>query len=132
LRGSARKNLKKDNRPPKDGGDGAGMVDFKGKRRTNQTHRGGTGPQAKPVRLSGQGMARAETREARGTGGFRKQKRPAENGWVLNDGGQGRVGFAQTSIRHAAGFRLTGGTEQPRDGAPEKLVAVCGSRLRRF
>ena len=87
MRGSARKNLKKDNRPPKDGGDGAGMVDFKGKRRTNQTHRGGTDPQAKPMRLSGQGMARAETREARGTGGFRKQKRPAENGWVLNDGG---------------------------------------------
>jgi len=29
---------KKGGRPPKDGGDGTGMVDFKGERRSNETH----------------------------------------------------------------------------------------------
>lgn len=44
------KNLKKDGRPPKDGGDGTGMVDFKGERRTNQTHQSSTDPEAKLMR----------------------------------------------------------------------------------
>lgn len=44
------KSLKKDGRPPKDGGDGTGMVDFKGERRTNQTHQSSTDPEAKLMR----------------------------------------------------------------------------------
>ncbi|MEZ5533154.1 MAG: IS5 family transposase [Steroidobacteraceae bacterium] len=44
------KSLKKDGQPPKDGGDGTGMVDFKGERRTNQTHQSSTDPQAKLMR----------------------------------------------------------------------------------
>ncbi len=42
--------LKKDGRPPKDGGDGTGMVDFKGERRTTQTHQSSTDPEAKLMR----------------------------------------------------------------------------------
>lgn len=34
----------------KDGGDGTGMVDFKGERRTNQTHQSSTDPEAKLMR----------------------------------------------------------------------------------
>jgi IS5 family transposase len=36
--------------PPKDGGDGTGMVDFKGERRTNATHESTTDPEAKLMR----------------------------------------------------------------------------------
>lgn len=36
--------------PPKDGGDGTGMVDFKGERRTNATHESTTDPAAKLMR----------------------------------------------------------------------------------
>jgi transposase len=41
---------KKDGPPPKDGGDGTGMVDFKGERRTNATHESTTDPEAKLMR----------------------------------------------------------------------------------
>jgi hypothetical protein len=41
---------KKGGPPPKDGGDGTGMVDFKGERRTNATHESSTDPQAKLMR----------------------------------------------------------------------------------
>jgi transposase len=41
---------KKDDPPPKDGGDGTGMVDFKGERRTNATHESTTDPEAKLMR----------------------------------------------------------------------------------
>lgn len=44
------KSLKKDGKPPKDGGDGTGMVDFKGEKRTNQTHQSSTDPEAKLMR----------------------------------------------------------------------------------
>jgi hypothetical protein len=44
------KSLKKDGKDPKDGGDGTGMVDFKGERRTNQTHQSSTDPDAKLMR----------------------------------------------------------------------------------
>lgn len=44
------KSLKKDGKGPKDGGDGTGMVDFKGERRTNQTQQSSTDPQAKLMR----------------------------------------------------------------------------------
>jgi transposase len=36
--------------PPRDGGDGTGMVDFKGERRTNATHESTTDPEAKLMR----------------------------------------------------------------------------------
>ncbi len=56
--------------PPKDGGDGTGMVDFKGERRTNETHESTTDPQAKlmrrgwgqPAKLSFGGHALMENR----------------------------------------------------------------------
>lgn len=41
---------KKGGPPPKDGGDGTGMVDFKGERRTNATHESKTDPEAKLMR----------------------------------------------------------------------------------
>lgn len=41
---------KKDGSPPKDGGDGTGMVDFEGEKRTNQTHESTTDPEAKLMR----------------------------------------------------------------------------------
>jgi len=41
---------KKGGPPPKDGGDGTGMVDFKGERRTNATHESTTDPEAKLMR----------------------------------------------------------------------------------
>jgi transposase len=45
------KSLKrKDGRPPKDGGDGTGMVDFRGERRSNATHESGTDREAKLMR----------------------------------------------------------------------------------
>jgi hypothetical protein len=44
------KSLKKDGQPPKDGGNGTGMVDFRGERHTNQTHQSSTDPQAKLMR----------------------------------------------------------------------------------
>ena len=40
----------KDGPPPPSGGDGTGMVDFKGERRTNDTHESSTDPQAKLMR----------------------------------------------------------------------------------
>jgi transposase len=45
------KSLKrKDGEPPRSGGDGTGMVDFKGERRTNATHESSTDPEAKLMR----------------------------------------------------------------------------------
>lgn len=45
------KSLKrKDGEPPKPGPDGTGMVDFRGEKRSNQTHESGTDPQAKLMR----------------------------------------------------------------------------------
>ncbi len=44
------KSLQKEGRPPKDGGDGTGMVDFEGERRTNQTHQSSTDPEARLMR----------------------------------------------------------------------------------
>jgi transposase len=45
------KSLKrKDGPPPRDGGDGTGMVDFKGERRSNDTHVSTTDPEAKLMR----------------------------------------------------------------------------------
>jgi IS5 family transposase len=45
------KSLKrKDGKPPRSGGDGTGMVDFRGERRTNATHASSTDPQAKLMR----------------------------------------------------------------------------------
>jgi transposase len=41
---------RKDGAPPRDGGDGTGMVDFKGERRTNATHESTTDPEAKLMR----------------------------------------------------------------------------------
>lgn len=41
---------KKGGGPPKSGGDGTGMVDFKGERRTNDTHESSTDPEAKLMR----------------------------------------------------------------------------------
>lgn len=41
---------KKGGPPPRDGGDGTGMVDFKGERRTNVTHESSTDPEAKLMR----------------------------------------------------------------------------------
>lgn len=41
---------KKAGPPPKDGGDGTGMVDYKGERRTNATHESTTDPDAKLMR----------------------------------------------------------------------------------
>jgi transposase len=41
---------KKDGKPPRSGGDGTGMVDFRGERRTNATHESTTDPQAKLMR----------------------------------------------------------------------------------
>lgn len=51
---------RRDGEPPKDGGDGTGMVDFKGERRSNATHQSTTDPDARlmskrhgqPARLS--------------------------------------------------------------------------------
>ncbi len=42
--------LKKYGKGPKDGGDGTGMVDFKGERRTNLTHQSSTDPETKVIR----------------------------------------------------------------------------------
>jgi transposase len=61
---------KKGGRPPKDGGDGTGMVDFKGERRTNATHESTTDRDAKlmrrgwgqPAKLSFAGHALMENR----------------------------------------------------------------------
>ena len=45
------KSLKrKDGEPPRSGGDGTGMVDFRGERRTNATHESSTDPEAKLMR----------------------------------------------------------------------------------
>jgi transposase len=45
------KSLKrKDGEPPRSGGDGTGMVDFRGEKRTNATHESSTDPQAKLMR----------------------------------------------------------------------------------
>ena len=45
------KSLKrKDGQPPRPGGDGTGMVDFRGEKRTNATHESSTDPQAKLMR----------------------------------------------------------------------------------
>ena len=45
------KSLKrKDGEPPRPGGDGTGMVDFKGERRSNATHESSTDPEAKLMR----------------------------------------------------------------------------------
>ena len=45
------KSLKrKDGTPPKSGSDGTGMVDFKGEKRSNQTHESSTDPEAKLMR----------------------------------------------------------------------------------
>ncbi|MGH7908988.1 MAG: IS5 family transposase [Thermodesulfobacteriota bacterium] len=45
------KSLKrKDGTPPRAGGDGTGMVDFRGERRTNATHESSTDPEAKLMR----------------------------------------------------------------------------------
>ncbi len=41
---------KKGGDPPKSGGDGPGMVDFRGERRTNDTHESSTDPEAKLMR----------------------------------------------------------------------------------
>jgi transposase len=41
---------RKDGQPPKSGSDGTGMVDFKGEKRSNQTHESSTDPQAKLMR----------------------------------------------------------------------------------
>ena len=41
---------KKGGGPPKSGGDGTGMVDFRGERRTNDTHESSTDPEAKLMR----------------------------------------------------------------------------------
>lgn len=41
---------RKDGEPPKAGPDGTGMVDFRGEKRSNQTHESGTDPQAKLMR----------------------------------------------------------------------------------
>jgi transposase len=46
---------KKGGGPPKSGGDGTGMVDFRGERRTNDTHESTTDPEAKLMRR-GNGM----------------------------------------------------------------------------
>ena len=61
---------KKGGPPPKDGGDGTGMVDFKGERRTNATHESTTDAEAKlmrrgwgqPAKLSFAGHALMENR----------------------------------------------------------------------
>jgi hypothetical protein len=45
------KSLKrKDGTPPRCGGDGTGMVDFRGEKRTNATHESSTDPEAKLMR----------------------------------------------------------------------------------
>ena len=45
------KSLKrKDGEPPRSGGDGTGMVDFRGEKRSNATHESGTDPEAKLMR----------------------------------------------------------------------------------
>lgn len=41
---------KKDGTPPKDGGDGTGMADFRGEKRANATHESATDPEAKLMR----------------------------------------------------------------------------------
>ncbi|MBM3740869.1 MAG: IS5 family transposase [Acidobacteria bacterium] len=41
---------KKDGTPPRSGGDGTGMVDFRGEKRTNATHASSTDPEAKLMR----------------------------------------------------------------------------------
>ena len=41
---------RKDGEPPKDGGDGTGMVDFKGEKRSNATHQSTTDPESKLMR----------------------------------------------------------------------------------
>jgi transposase len=41
---------RKDGEPPRPGGDGTGMVDFRGERRTNATHESTTDPQARLMR----------------------------------------------------------------------------------
>jgi hypothetical protein len=47
---------RKDGEPPKDGGDGTGMVDFKGERRSNTTHESTTDPDSRLMR-KGNGQA---------------------------------------------------------------------------
>lgn len=47
---------KKDGEPPRSGGDGTGMVDFRGEKRTNATHESTTDPEAKLMR-KGNGQA---------------------------------------------------------------------------
>lgn len=41
---------RKDGEPPKDGGDGTGMVDFKGEKRSNATHQSTTDPESRLMR----------------------------------------------------------------------------------
>jgi hypothetical protein len=41
---------RKDGKAPKSGGDGTGMVDFRGEKRTNATHESSTDPEAKLMR----------------------------------------------------------------------------------
>jgi len=61
---------KDDDEPPRSGGDGTGMVDFKGEKRSNATHRSTTDPDAKlmrkgngqPAKLSYGGHALMENR----------------------------------------------------------------------
>ncbi|MCV2218527.1 IS5 family transposase [Thauera sp. Sel9] len=61
---------RKDGEPPKDGGDGTGMVDFKGEKRSNATHQSSTDPEARlmrkgngqPARLSYGGHVLMENR----------------------------------------------------------------------
>lgn len=61
---------KDDNEPPRSGGDGTGMVDFKGEKRSNATHQSTTDPDAKlmrkgngqPAKLSYGGHALMENR----------------------------------------------------------------------
>lgn len=67
---SLRSLKKKGGPPPKDGGDGTGMRDYRGERRTNDTHESTTDPQAKlmrrgkaqPAKLSYAGHAVMENR----------------------------------------------------------------------
>ena len=47
---SFKRSKRKDGTPPKSGGDGTGMVDFRGEKRTNATHASSTDPEAKLMR----------------------------------------------------------------------------------
>lgn len=65
---------RKDGKPPKSGSDGTGMVDFRGEKRTNATHKSSTDPEAKlmrkgngqPAKLSFGAHALMENRSAPG------------------------------------------------------------------